>query len=135
MIESELTGGNVQEALCHLKGWYRAASEMQAKPCYQTLEHQTLERVDLYARRDLPGNPLPINTTPVEINDDPPSDGKLRQVVGKLTNGRAAGAFGMCAKHVKEWLRDVQQEEDPEGQGAEVLGSLATRPVSTRVLA
>ncbi len=107
MIESELTGGNVQEAFCHLKGWYWAASEMQAKPCYQTLKHQTLELVDLYARKDLPGNPLPINITPVKINNDAPSDGKLRQVVGKLTNGRAAGASGMRAKHVKEWLRDV----------------------------
>jgi hypothetical protein len=29
-----------------------------------------------------------------------------------------AGASGMCDEHVKEWLRDVQQEEDPEGQGA-----------------
>ena len=38
LIESELTGGNVQEAFCHLKGWYRATSEMQAKPCYHTME-------------------------------------------------------------------------------------------------
>jgi hypothetical protein len=71
------------------------------------MEHQTLERVDLYARRELPGDPLPINVTPVEINDNTPSDGKLRQVVGKLTNGRAAGAPGMRAKHVREWLRNV----------------------------
>ncbi len=80
MIESELTGGNVQDAFCHLKGWYRAASKMQAKPCYQMLEHQTLERVNLHERRDSPGNPLPINVTPVKINDDAPSDSKLRQV-------------------------------------------------------
>ncbi len=32
LIESKLTGGNVQEAFRHLKGWYRAASETQAKP-------------------------------------------------------------------------------------------------------
>jgi hypothetical protein len=31
-VEAELAGGNVQEAFCHLKGWYRAATEMQAKP-------------------------------------------------------------------------------------------------------
>jgi hypothetical protein len=86
MIKSELTGRNVQEAFCHLKGWYWAASKMQAKPCYQTLERQTLERVNLYAWRDSPGNPLPINVSPVEINNDAPSDGELRQVVGKLTN-------------------------------------------------
>ncbi len=107
MIELELTGGNVQEAFCHLKGWYQAATEMQAKPCYQTMERQTSEQVDLYARRESPGDPLPINITPVEINDDVPSDGKLREVVGKLTNGRAAGASGMRAEHIKEWLCNV----------------------------
>ena len=50
-IEAKLVGGNMQEAFCHLKGWYRAATETQSKPCYHTIEHQTLERVDLYARR------------------------------------------------------------------------------------
>jgi hypothetical protein len=122
LIESELAGGNVQEAFRHLKGWYRAASDTQAKPCRQTMERQTLERVDLYARRDLPGDPLPINVTPAEINDDVPSDGELQGVVGKLTNGRAAGASGMCTKHIKKWLHDVQRDEDPEGQGAEGAG-------------
>jgi hypothetical protein len=38
LTESKLTGGNVQEAFRHLKGWYRAASEMQAKPCFHTME-------------------------------------------------------------------------------------------------
>jgi hypothetical protein len=60
-VEAELAGGNVQEAFCHLKGWYRAATEMQAKPCYHTMERQTMEWVDLYVRRDSPGDPLPIN--------------------------------------------------------------------------
>ena len=35
-IVSELSAGNVQEAFHHLKlkGWYRTASETQAKPCH-----------------------------------------------------------------------------------------------------
>jgi hypothetical protein len=122
LIEVELAGGNVQEAFCHLNGWYWAASDTQAKPCRQTMEHQTLERVDLYARRDSPGNTLPINVAPTEINDNVPSDGELRGVVGKLNNGRAAGASGMRAEHVKKWLHDVRREEDPEGQRAENAG-------------
>jgi hypothetical protein len=65
---------------------------------------------------------LPFNVNPIKINNDAPSDGKLRGVVSKLTNGRAAGASGMGAKHVKEWLRGVQREEDLEGQGAEGAG-------------
>ncbi len=87
MVKSEFAGGNVQEAFCHLKGWYWAALETQAKLCSQTLACQTPEQVDLYARRESPGDPLPIDVAQVEINDNVPSDGKLRQVVGKLTNG------------------------------------------------
>jgi len=70
-----------------LKGWYRAAAEMQANPCYHTMERQMLERVDLYARRESPGNPLPINVTPVVIDDDVLMDGELRHVASEITNG------------------------------------------------
>jgi hypothetical protein len=121
-VEAELARGNLQEAFHHLKGWYRATTEMQAKPCYHTMEHQTLERVDLYARRESPGNPLPINVTLVVINDDVPTDGELRHVAGKLTNGQAAGASSMRAEHVKEWLHGVRREEDPEGHGINGAG-------------
>jgi hypothetical protein len=85
-VETKLAGGNVQEAFRHLKGWFRAATEMQAKPCYHTMERQTLERVNLYARRESPGDPLQINVTPVVISDNVPMDGELQQVAGKLTN-------------------------------------------------
>jgi hypothetical protein len=121
-VEDKLAGGNVQEAFRHLKRWYRAAMEMQAKPCYHSMERQTLEQVDLYARRESPSDPLPINVTPVVINDDVLTDGELRQVAGKLTNGQAAGASGMRTKHVKEWLHGVQWEEDPEGHGVNGAG-------------
>jgi hypothetical protein len=62
-VKAELAGGNVQEAFRHLKGWYRAATETQAKPCYHTMECQTLEWVDLCVRRESLGNPLPIKVT------------------------------------------------------------------------
>jgi hypothetical protein len=103
-IVAELVGGNVQEAT-------------ESKPCYHTMERQTSERVDLYARRQSPGDPLPLHLTPVEIDDDVPTDSKIRIVAGGLTNGRAGGASGMCAEHVKAWLRGVLEEEDPESQG------------------
>ncbi len=37
-------------------------------------------------------------------------------MAGKLSNGRAVGASGMRAKHIKEWLRGIKREEDPAGQ-------------------
>ena len=33
----ELEGGNVKEVFRHLKGWYHIVTEMQAKPCRQTI--------------------------------------------------------------------------------------------------
>jgi hypothetical protein len=86
------------------------------------MERQTLEWVDLYAQRESPGDPLPINVTPVMINDNVPMDGELWQVASELTNGRAAGASGMHAEHVKEWLHGVQWEEDPEGHSVDGAG-------------
>jgi hypothetical protein len=102
----------VQEAFRHLKGWHRAAAETQAKLCYHTMERQTSEQVNLYMRRASPCNPLPINYGPIEINNDAPSDEEIRLATSKLSNGRVAGASGMCAKHVKDWLWGVRWEED-----------------------
>jgi hypothetical protein len=36
-IEGELAKGDMQEAFCLLKGWYRVASETLARPCPQTM--------------------------------------------------------------------------------------------------
>jgi hypothetical protein len=117
LIESKLTGGNVQEAFRHLKGWYWAASEMQAKLCFQTMECQTSERVHLYARRLSLGDSLPINVKRTKINDDVPLDGEIRIAVSELSNGRAAGASRMRAEQAKEWLRGIHQEDNPERLG------------------
>jgi hypothetical protein len=108
----------VQEAFCHLKGWYQAATETQAKPCYHTMERQTLEQDDLYTRRASPGNPLPINYGPIKINDDAPSDTEIRLATSKLSNGQAAGASRIRTKNVKDRLQGVRWEEDAKGQGA-----------------
>ena len=51
-IVLELNKGNVQEAFRHLKGWYRNASEIQARPCRLTMEGQTVKRNELYAERE-----------------------------------------------------------------------------------
>ena len=108
LIKSKLMGGNVQEAFRYLRGWYRAALEMQAKPCYLMMERQTSERVNLYARRLPQGDPLPIDVDRIEINNNAPLDVEIRTVVSELSNGHAAGASGMRAKHVKEWLRGIR---------------------------
>jgi hypothetical protein len=121
-IVSELGKGNVQEAFRHLKGWYRTASEAQARPCHQTMERQTDERVELYAERDAYGAEFPANGTPFEINDNPPSEEELRTAVSQLSHGRCGGASGIRAEHIKAWLCGAKKEEDPEN-GANHIGA------------
>jgi hypothetical protein len=113
-IVANLAKGNIHKAFCHLKGWYRAATETQARPCFHTMERQTAEHVDLYRRCNSPGPPAAINVAPLEVRDDMPVDGEIRAVVAKLTNGHSAGASRMQAEHLKEWLGKIKLEEDPE---------------------
>ena len=76
-IVAELGEGNVQEAFRHLKGWYRKAAETQAKPCHQTMERQTDERVELYAERAAYGDEFPANGTPFDIDGSFPDEPRL----------------------------------------------------------
>jgi hypothetical protein len=78
------------------------------------MEKQTAERVDLYQQRESPGLLVTINIAPVDVQDDVPTNGEIQAAVSKLTNGCSAGASCMQAKHLKEWLRGMKSEEDPE---------------------
>jgi hypothetical protein len=80
------------------------------------MEHQTSERINLYARRVSPGNPPPINYGPIKINDNAPSDAKIWLATSKLFNGLAAGTSRMGTKKVKDWLLGVQWNDDPGSQ-------------------
>ena len=75
---------------------------------------QTAKRVELYARRDSPGDPLPINIDPLPLNDVAPSDEEIQEVAGGLTSVRAGDASGMRVEDVKGWLHSIRLEEDPE---------------------
>jgi hypothetical protein len=108
--------GEYIEAWRHLKGWYHSAEDRALKPCPKTMAKQTQERIDLYAACTPTGLPLPIRVNPAPVNDVAPTDGELRMVVGQLRNGRAAGATGMKAEHLKEWLANVTQEEREDGR-------------------
>ncbi len=55
------------------------------------------------------------NVDPSAVPDAAPTDSELRAVVGQLQNGRAAGATGMKAKHLKEWLADMRHKEAEDG--------------------
>ena len=78
--------------------------EVEARRFFQTMERQRAEWVTLYTRRTSPGEPLPINITPVPIPDGTPTDSEVRDAMGELSNGQSGGASKMRAEHIKEWL-------------------------------
>jgi hypothetical protein len=122
LIVAELAEGNVNEAFRHLKGWCRQALETQARPCFQTMERQTVERVKLYRRRDSPGLPITVGHAEIrtDIRDDSPEEEEIRVAVEELTNGRSAGVSRMRAEHLKGWLKGAKLEEDPRTGPANV---------------
>ncbi len=66
-IVSEVAKGDIKEAFRHLKGWYRKAAETQARPCQQTMEHQTNKREDLCAERAAYGEAFPAMGCPTPL--------------------------------------------------------------------
>jgi hypothetical protein len=56
-----------------------------------------------------------LNADPSNVPDAAPTDSKLRAVVGNLHNGRAVGATGMKAEHMKKWLADMKRKEAEDG--------------------
>ncbi len=65
------------------------------------------EWVALYTRRTSPGEPLPINITPVPIPDGAPTDVEVHDVVEELSNGQSGGTSKMHAGHIKEWFQGI----------------------------
>ena len=81
--------GEVGEAFRALNGWYREAGDRAPKPCYQTMEDQTVEREKLYDYVKPPGEGIPSNIERPAQDNFAPSDEKIRRAVRKPNNGRA----------------------------------------------
>ncbi len=94
-IVAELAKGDMKEAFRHLKGWYRKAAEMQARPCQQTMEHQANKREELYAERAAYGKAFPANGVPCALGNNQPIENKLWAAVSLLTHGWCGGALGI----------------------------------------
>ncbi len=111
-IEGLLSAGELKEAWRCLKGWYSTVEDSAPKACHETLVHQTEERIALYTKVCPPGGNISINLQPFDIPNGIPSNLEIRGVVSGLQNGRAAGATGLQAEHIKVWLQDIEMEEE-----------------------
>lgn len=114
-LKLALNGGELQEGWDIAKKWYRAATDRGPKPCFESMAKQTAERVELYGKVPPPGDPIPINVEPYDVEDGKPTEAEIREVVKEaLKRGRAGGASLIRAEDIKSWLRGMIDEEDPE---------------------
>jgi hypothetical protein len=111
-IEGYLSTKQPKDVWWCLKGWYCSATNQPPKPCHLTMTRLTEERTALYTRVPTPGGCLPFVVDPFLIWDKLPTDSKIRDGVQRLRNRRAAGAGGMRAEHLKEWLLGMAEEEE-----------------------
>ena len=116
-LMGHILAGDMREAWRSVQGWYKEAGAQQAKKCHDSMEKQTVEREELYARVPPPGGPIPCNVPKTPINDVMPSDAEIRGVVKALRNGRAGNTRGMKAEHLKQWLGMAESEEKARAEG------------------
>ena len=114
-----LAGGEIRKAFGAIKGWYRDAGPRPAKPSREDINATRREYIKLYTPQDPVGDPIPIHAEPVVINDDAPTEDEVVEAVHKLSTNKAAGATGLKAEDLKEWLKkarptDPEQEPDPD---------------------
>ena len=70
----------------------------------------------MYEQVPLPGELIPINVEPKEVEDVSPANLELRDVVQGLCNGRAGGTSVIWAETIKGWLRGIERvEKEDEG--------------------
>ena len=112
-----IQAGDMWEAWRSVQEWYKEAGAQQAKKCHNSMETQTVEREELYARVPPPGGPIPCNVPKTSINDGMPSDAEIRGMVKALWNGRASNTQGMKAEHLKQWLVMAESEEKARAKG------------------
>ena len=82
------------------------------------------ERVVLYSWVSPPGDSIPVEIEPFEVEDRMLDEGETKWAVKRLHNNRAGGTSRMQAEHLKGWLVAVRIGEkgetaDKEGGGRE----------------
>jgi hypothetical protein len=117
-VEGYLSTKQPKEVWRCLKGWYHSATNQPPKPCHLPMTRLTEEWTALYTRVPTPGGRFSIVVDPFLVWDELPTDSKIRDGVQTLWNGRAAGAGGMHAEHLKEWLLGVVEEKKKGTEGA-----------------
>ena len=100
-----------------MKGWYRAAAKRGPPPARATLERITAEQMELYRRVPPPGENIPVNVDPTNIDDSVPTEDEVEEVVKKLRRNRSGGPSGIRVENIKGGLAAARRGEMAEEQG------------------
>ena len=120
-VESLLGGDppNAKEAWRRMKGCYRAAANRGPPSAQATPERITAERVELYSQVPSPGDNIPVNVKPSEIDDSVPTEDEIAEAVTKLRRNRLGGPSQIRAEHLIGWLAAAKRGQMPEEKGEE----------------
>ena len=101
----------IQEVCYRIHGLYKAAVDRTLPPARVTLKRITAERVALYSRFPPPGESIPVEIEPFEVEDGVPYEGEIEWAVKCLHNNRTRGASWMRAEDLKGWLAAARKWE------------------------
>ena len=100
-----------------MQGWYRAAATRGPPHARATLERITAEQTELYRRVPPPGENIPINVEPTNIDDSVPTEDEVEEAVKKLRQNRAGGPTGIRVENIKGWLAAARRGGMAEEKG------------------
>ena len=104
----------IQEAWYRIQGWYKAAVDQDPPPARATLKRVTAERVALYSQVPPPGDSLPEEIEPFEVEVGVPDEGEIEWAIKRLRNYCAGGPLRMRAEDLKGWLAAARRGEKGE---------------------
>ena len=66
----------------------------------------------MYSRVPPPGDSIPVEIEPFEVEDGVPDEGEIKWAVKRLRNNRSGGALRMRAEDQKGWIAAAQRTGD-----------------------
>ena len=72
------------------------------------------EKVEIYQNLPSLGHPIPVDMTPLHVEDYVSEDKEISWVVQRLYLNRSGGPSDMRAGNPCQWLQEATQEKDPD---------------------
>mmetsp|Transcript_5724 Transcript_5724/g.8521 ORF Transcript_5724/g.8521 Transcript_5724/m.8521 type:complete len:1130 (+) Transcript_5724:164-3553(+) len=110
--EGHLQSHDIRRAFGAIRGWYRDVGPPPVAPSLQDMDEARRGYIDMFQRRDSPGELFPIEMEPFPVVDTAPTVEEVQEAIGRLNNGKSAGASGVKPEHLKEWMRAANPTEN-----------------------